>query len=58
MIVAIGADHGGFHLKNKIGLELAKEIVRVWLSASFSGNERHKRRLSKIEKIEKGFLVK
>ena len=41
-----------------IGPELAKEIVAVWLSASFSGAERHKRRLSKVEKIEKEFLRK
>jgi ribose 5-phosphate isomerase B len=41
-----------------IGTELAKDIVKVWLSASFSGAERHKRRLSKVEKIEKEFLKK
>jgi ribose 5-phosphate isomerase B len=39
-----------------IGPELAKDIVRVWLSASFSGVERHRRRLAKIEEIEKEFL--
>jgi ribose 5-phosphate isomerase B len=38
-----------------IGTELAKEIVKTWLSAAFSGAERHKRRLSKIEKIEAEF---
>lgn len=27
----------------------AKEIVRVWLEASFSGDERHVRRISKID---------
>ena len=41
-----------------IGAELAKDIVKVWLSASFSGAERHKRRLSKVEKIEKEFCNK
>jgi ribose 5-phosphate isomerase B len=41
-----------------IGTELAKDIVKVWLSASFSGAERHKRRLSKVETIEKQFLKK
>ena len=35
-----------------IGAELAKEIVQVWLSASFSGAERHRRRLGKVKKIE------
>jgi ribose 5-phosphate isomerase B len=41
-----------------IGPELAKEIVKVWLSAKFSEAERHKRRLSKVAKIEKEFLGK
>jgi ribose 5-phosphate isomerase B len=36
-----------------IGHELAKELVRIWISATFSGAERHRRRLSKIEQIEK-----
>lgn len=39
-----------------IGPELAKEIVRSWLSASFSGAERHRRRLGKIDQIEKEFM--
>jgi RpiB/LacA/LacB family sugar-phosphate isomerase len=39
-----------------VGHELAKEIVRVWLSSSFSGVERHIRRLAKIDEIEKEFL--
>ncbi len=39
-----------------IGPELAKEIVRIWLSASFSGAERHRRRVAKISEIEKEFL--
>jgi ribose 5-phosphate isomerase B len=39
-----------------IGPELAKEIVRAWLSASFSGAERHRRRVAKIDEIEKEFL--
>jgi len=39
-----------------IGPELAKEIVGVWLSASFSGAERHRRRLAKIDQIEKEFI--
>jgi ribose 5-phosphate isomerase B len=36
-----------------IGPELAKEIVRVWLTATFSGAERHRRRLAKIDQIER-----
>ena len=36
-----------------IGPELAKELVRTFLAARFSGAERHVRRLKKIEAIEK-----
>jgi ribose 5-phosphate isomerase B len=36
-----------------VGPELAKEIVRAWLTAVFSGAERHRRRLAKIDQIEK-----
>ena len=39
-----------------VGPELAKEIVRTFLSASFSGAERHVRRLGKIDRIEKEFM--
>jgi len=39
-----------------VGIELAKEIVRVWLSAVFSGEARHRRRLAKIDQIEKEWL--
>jgi len=35
-----------------IDLETAKKIVRTWLEAKFSGEERHVRRLGKIKKIE------
>jgi ribose 5-phosphate isomerase B len=38
-----------------IGPELAKEIVQVWLSASFSGAERHRKRLDKVKEIEECF---
>jgi len=36
-----------------IGPELAKEIVLCFLSAGFSGAERHIRRLTKVKEIEK-----
>lgn len=39
-----------------IGPELAKEIVRSFLAASFSGAERHVRRLNKVAEIEKEFM--
>jgi len=35
-----------------IGIELAKELVRVWLAEPFSGEERHVRRLGKIAALE------
>lgn len=36
-----------------IGAGLALEIVQVWLAARFSGDERHRRRLQKIKRMEK-----
>lgn len=35
-----------------IGVELALEIVRAFVGAQFSGEERHQRRLNKILKLE------
>ena len=35
-----------------IGVELAKELVQAFIRAEFSGEERHLRRLAKIDKIE------
>jgi ribose 5-phosphate isomerase B len=39
-----------------IGPALAAEIVRVYLAAEFSGEDRHQRRLAKIDGIEREFL--
>jgi ribose 5-phosphate isomerase B len=39
-----------------IGHELAKEVVATFLSAEFSGAERHVRRLQKVIEIEKEFM--
>ena len=39
-----------------VGPELAKDIVRVWISASFSGAERHRRRLAKVLEIEREYF--
>jgi len=36
-----------------VGVELALEIVRAFISARFTGEERHRRRLAKINDIEK-----
>ncbi|HET9401497.1 MAG TPA: ribose 5-phosphate isomerase B [Candidatus Acidoferrales bacterium] len=38
-----------------IGIELAKELVRAWIQARFSNEERHVRRVGKIRKIEEKF---
>ncbi len=35
-----------------ISLEEAKEAVKLWLTTPFNGEERHKRRISEIEKLE------
>jgi ribose 5-phosphate isomerase B len=37
-----------------IGDELAREIVQAFLDARFSGEERYRRRLAKVETIERG----
>lgn len=41
-----------------IGVELASEIVRAYLAAKFSGEERHVRRLGKIAELEKGWSIR
>jgi len=35
-----------------IGAEMARELVRTFLAAEFTGEERHRRRLDKIKAIE------
>jgi ribose 5-phosphate isomerase B len=39
-----------------VGPSLAADIVRAYLQAEFTGEERHKRRLAKIDGIEREFL--
>src|ERR1700737_1315014 len=39
-----------------IGAELAHELIRSFLAAKFSGEERHARRLEKVKKIESKFI--
>jgi len=39
-----------------IGPALASDIIRAYLAASFTGEDRHKRRLAKIDGIEREFL--
>lgn len=36
-----------------IGIEMIREVVRTFLSAKFDGGERYRRRLEKIEKLER-----
>lgn len=35
-----------------IGIELARDLVAIYLKAAFSGDERHLRRLSKVQLLE------
>jgi ribose 5-phosphate isomerase B len=39
-----------------IGQEVAREIVRAFIGARFTGEERHTRRLNKVKAIEAKFL--
>ena len=38
-----------------IGTELAHELVRAFIGAEFSGEERHKRRLAKVKVLEERY---
>lgn len=38
---------------NVIGRKLALDLIHTWLGATFSGEERHVRRLAEIDEIEK-----
>jgi RpiB/LacA/LacB family sugar-phosphate isomerase len=40
-----------------IGDELAAELVRTFLAAVFTGEERHRRRLLKIQSLERRYLT-
>ena len=40
-----------------IGVELAKDLCLIFLNARFTGEERHVRRLGKIESIEKRYAA-
>ena len=39
-----------------IGSELARELVKNFLGANFSGEERHKRRLGKVLQLERRYM--
>lgn len=38
-----------------IGTELAKELVKAFLAAEFTGEKRHRRRLEKVAALERKF---
>lgn len=39
-----------------IGIELAREVIRTFLAARFTGEERHRRRLDKLLAVERAYL--
>ncbi|MBI2872041.1 MAG: ribose 5-phosphate isomerase B [Chloroflexi bacterium] len=41
-----------------VGVELAREVVSAFLKAGFTGEERHRRRLSKLLSLERRALAK
>lgn len=40
-----------------VGVQLAVDLVRIWLSSSFSGADRHVRRLRKVADIEAAVIA-
>lgn len=40
-----------------IGIELARDLIRTYLAAQFTGEERHLRRLGKVDAIERRYLA-
>ena len=55
MKIACAFDHAGFPLKPVVLETLAAEIIAAFAVATFSGEERHVRRLGKINAIEREF---
>ena len=51
-----GVEHGDMNLlvlgAQVIGTEMAHELVRAFIGAEFSGEERHRRRLAKVKALE------
>jgi len=56
-----GVEHDNINVmvlgERSIGVELAKDLVRIFLDARFTGEERHVRRLGKIEKLEEKYCT-
>mgnify|MGYP001585976127 CR=1 FL=1 len=58
----VAREHGDTNIlcigSKTITEDLAKKIVQIWLTESFSNKERHKRRIAKIRDIESRYLKK
>jgi len=54
-----GVEHDNINVmvlgERSIGVELAKDLVRIFLDARFTNEERHVRRLGKIAKLEEKY---
>jgi ribose 5-phosphate isomerase B len=55
-----GVEHDGMNVlclgARIVGQEVTREIVRAFVSAQFTGEERHVRRFNKVKAIEERFL--
>jgi len=56
-----GVEHDNINVmvlgERSIGVELAKDLVRIFLDARFTNEERHVRRLAKIAKLEEKYCT-
>jgi ribose 5-phosphate isomerase B len=56
-----GVEHDNINVmvlgERSIGVELAKDLVRIFLDARFTNEERHLRRLGKIAKLEEKYCT-
>jgi len=54
-----GVEHDNVNVmvlgERSTGVELAKDLVRIFLAANFTNEERHARRLAKIAKLEEKY---
>jgi ribose 5-phosphate isomerase B len=56
-----GVEHDNMNIlclgSEVIGAELATDLIRAFLAAEFSGEERYVRRLRKVEELERGAMT-
>lgn len=56
-----GVEHDNINVmvlgERSMGVELSKDLVRIFLDARFTGEERHVRRLAKIVKLEEKYCT-